>query len=70
MKTAYSPDPNRYENATFRHCGNSGLVLPPISLGLWQNFGGADVFDGDEVRIGRRRGLGFGDLLRRGETLE
>ncbi|HEV2326921.1 MAG TPA: L-glyceraldehyde 3-phosphate reductase [Terracidiphilus sp.] len=45
METFYLPDSNRYEQATFRRCGQSGLVLPPISLGLWQNFGGADVFE-------------------------
>jgi len=37
--TAYVPDPGRYDAATFRRCGRSGLDLPPISLGLWQNFG-------------------------------
>jgi L-glyceraldehyde 3-phosphate reductase len=41
----YVPDPKRYEQHTFRRCGRSGIVLPPISLGLWQNFGGADVFE-------------------------
>jgi L-glyceraldehyde 3-phosphate reductase len=29
----------------YRRCGRSGLKLPAISLGLWQNFGGADVFE-------------------------
>jgi len=41
----YVPDVKRYEGAQFRRCGRSGLVLPPVSLGLWQNFGGADVFE-------------------------
>jgi L-glyceraldehyde 3-phosphate reductase len=36
---------DRYERATFRRCGSSGLHLPPISLGLWQNFGGLDSFE-------------------------
>ena len=31
--------PNRYENAAFRRCGNSGLMLPLISLGFWQALG-------------------------------
>jgi L-glyceraldehyde 3-phosphate reductase len=35
----YAADPARYEHATFRRCGRSGLDLPPISLGMWQNFG-------------------------------
>jgi L-glyceraldehyde 3-phosphate reductase len=42
---SYMPDPERYENAEFRRCGRFGLVLPPISVGLWQNFGGTDVFE-------------------------
>ena len=29
----------------YRRCGRSGLKLPAISLGLWQNFGGDDVFE-------------------------
>jgi L-glyceraldehyde 3-phosphate reductase len=37
---SYSPDPNRYANsALYRRCGRSGLKLPRLSLGLWQNFG-------------------------------
>ena len=31
---------NRYETMPYRKCGNSGLKLPAISLGLWHNFGG------------------------------
>jgi L-glyceraldehyde 3-phosphate reductase len=37
--TQYVPAADRYDTATFRRCGRSGLQLPPISLGLWQNFG-------------------------------
>ncbi|MEM7681593.1 MAG: aldo/keto reductase [Planctomycetota bacterium] len=37
------PDSKRYErpDAWFRRCGNSGLMLPAVSLGCWHNFGGA-----------------------------
>jgi L-glyceraldehyde 3-phosphate reductase len=35
----YSPAAERYETMTYRRCGRSGLQLPAISLGLWQNFG-------------------------------
>src|SRR6202171_855736 len=42
---SYQPDPARYDRAEFRQCGRSGLLLPPISLGLWQNFGGIDAFE-------------------------
>lgn len=35
----YLADSERYESMKFRKCGNSGLKLPEISLGLWHNFG-------------------------------
>jgi L-glyceraldehyde 3-phosphate reductase len=64
MQTAYLPDPTRYEGAQFRRCGRSGIVLPPISLGLWQNFGGADVFETGRAMIRRAfdRGVTHFDL--------
>ncbi|MGP5256612.1 aldo/keto reductase [Glutamicibacter ardleyensis] len=36
---------NRYENFGYRRFGDSGLVLPPLSLGLWWNFGDNRAFD-------------------------
>lgn len=41
----YQASKHRYDNMQYRRCGNSGLKLPAISLGLWHNFGSADVFD-------------------------
>ncbi|WP_428658020.1 L-glyceraldehyde 3-phosphate reductase [Runella sp.] len=41
----YVPTPARYEQMTYRRCGKSGLKLPAISLGLWHNFGGVDIFE-------------------------
>lgn len=41
----YLPDPGRYSYAAYRRCGRSGLLLPPVSLGLWHNFGVADDFE-------------------------
>lgn len=35
----YTPDSKRYENIEYRKCGESGLKLPSVSLGLWHNFG-------------------------------
>jgi L-glyceraldehyde 3-phosphate reductase len=35
----FVPSPTRYDSASFRRCGRSGIMLPPISLGLWHNFG-------------------------------
>jgi L-glyceraldehyde 3-phosphate reductase len=41
----YSPAATRYDLLQFyRHCGNSGIKLPLISLGLWHNFGGQDSY--------------------------
>jgi L-glyceraldehyde 3-phosphate reductase len=36
---SYSPATHRYDTMTYRRCGRSGLKLPVVSLGLWQNFG-------------------------------
>lgn len=36
----YTPNPDRYSKMVYNHCGNSGLKLPAVSLGLWHNFGG------------------------------
>jgi L-glyceraldehyde 3-phosphate reductase len=54
----YVADPKRYESDHFRPCGRSGLVLPPISLGLWQNFGGTDVFETGRAVLRRAFDLG------------
>jgi L-glyceraldehyde 3-phosphate reductase len=35
----YAPADTRYDRMMYRRCGNSGLKLPAISLGLWHNFG-------------------------------
>jgi L-glyceraldehyde 3-phosphate reductase len=60
----YQPDPRRYEANNFRRCGRSGIVLPPVSLGLWQNFGGNDVFETGRAVIRRAfdRGVTHFDL--------
>ena len=39
------PSQSRYDSMTYRRCGNSGIQLPLLSLGLWHNFGGIDVFE-------------------------
>jgi L-glyceraldehyde 3-phosphate reductase len=41
----YLPKENRYGTMQYRRCGNGGLLLPAISLGLWHNFGFADDFE-------------------------
>lgn len=35
---SYTPATDRYEKAVYRRAGHSGVLLPPVSLGLWQNF--------------------------------
>jgi L-glyceraldehyde 3-phosphate reductase len=61
---SYVPNAKRYDGAQFRQCGRSGIVLPPVSLGLWQNFGGADVFETGRAVVRRAfdRGVTHFDL--------
>lgn len=40
----YTPNEHRYERMVYNRCGRSGLKLPAVSLGLWQNFGYLDNF--------------------------
>ncbi|HLO58743.1 MAG TPA: L-glyceraldehyde 3-phosphate reductase [Bacteroidales bacterium] len=48
---AYQPNPGRYEFLKYNRCGRSGLKLPPISLGLWHNFGCVDNFENSRAMI-------------------
>ena len=60
----YIPSQSRYNDMVYNRCGTSGLRLPAISLGLWHNFGGVDVFQ-DGRNIIRRafdRGVTHFDL--------
>jgi L-glyceraldehyde 3-phosphate reductase len=55
----YRADPDRYDGRMpYRRCGRSGLDLPAISLGLWQNFGGVDVFETGRAVLRRAFDLG------------
>jgi L-glyceraldehyde 3-phosphate reductase len=55
----YSPDPQRYDGPMpYRRCGHSGIDLPAISLGLWQNFGGVDDFETGRAILRRAFDLG------------
>ena len=61
----YTADPARYDGRMpYRRCGRSGLDLPAISLGLWQNFGGTDVFETGRAMLRRAfdRGVTHFDL--------
>jgi len=61
---AYTPADDRYEETSYRRSGRSGLQLPPISLGLWHNFGGVDVFETGRAIVRRAfdRGVTHIDL--------
>jgi L-glyceraldehyde 3-phosphate reductase len=52
MQTPYVAAADRYKAMPYRRTGRSGLDLPAISLGLWQNFGGADVFETGRAILG------------------
>jgi L-glyceraldehyde 3-phosphate reductase len=43
--TSYTASENRYSRIIYNRCGRSGVKLPVISLGLWHNFGGVDVYE-------------------------
>ena len=45
-KLKYIADPQRYSKADnlYRRCGNSGVMLPKVSLGFWHNFGDSDPY--------------------------
>jgi L-glyceraldehyde 3-phosphate reductase len=47
----YIASETRYEKIPYKRCGRSGLKLPPISLGLWHNFGGVDLFENARALI-------------------
>src|ERR1700733_3104307 len=42
---SYTANPDRYKKMEYRRCGNSGLQLPVLSLGLWHNFGHVDILE-------------------------
>ena len=46
IKPTYIPSPTRYDwsETLYRRCGNSGVLLPKVSLGFWHNFGDVDPY--------------------------
>ena len=48
---SYQASEKRYATMRYRRSGHSGLLLPAISLGLWQNFGDVDPFERGEKMI-------------------
>jgi L-glyceraldehyde 3-phosphate reductase len=58
VQKPYVAADTRYDAMPYRRTGRSGLDLPAISLGLWQNFGGADVFETGRAILRRAFDLG------------
>ncbi len=56
---SHIPSENRYAGMTYSRCGRSGLMLPAVSLGLWQNFGEVTVFENSREMIRRAFDLGI-----------
>ena len=54
----YLADENRYASTSYRRVGRSGLLLPPVSLGLWQNFGDTTPLDTQRAILRRAFDLG------------
>jgi len=55
----YTPDPDRYERMLYKRTGRSGLKLPAVSLGLWQNFGHDRPLDASRTIVRRAFDLGI-----------
>jgi len=55
----YLGNEQRYDAMLYRRCGRSGVSLPAISLGLWHNFGGVDVFENGRAMLRRAFDLGI-----------
>jgi len=49
----------RYDSMVYRRSGKSGIRLPAVSLGLWHNFGGVDVFENSRAMVRRAFDLGI-----------
>jgi L-glyceraldehyde 3-phosphate reductase len=55
----YLPAGDRYDRMTYNRCGRSGLLLPAVSLGLWQNFGGDRPLETSRAIVRRAFDLGI-----------
>jgi L-glyceraldehyde 3-phosphate reductase len=56
---SYQPSDDRYDTMQYRRVGRSGLLLPAISLGLWQNFGGDRPLETQRAIVRRAFDLGI-----------
>ncbi len=55
----YTAADTRYDTMKYRRCGRSGVLLPEVSLGLWQNFGPGEALEGAEGDFCRAFDLGI-----------
>lgn len=55
----YQADPHRYQTMDYRRCGDSGIKLPAISLGLWHNFGDETLVETSRQLLHRAFDLGI-----------
>lgn len=55
----YIAKENRYEKMIYRRCGESGLMLPLLSLGMWHNFGGVSSFENSKEMVLKSFDLGI-----------
>ncbi len=55
----YKADDKRYDFMKYNRCGNSGLKLPAVSLGLWHNFGGINSFENSRNMLHKAFDLGI-----------
>ena len=55
----YHADENRYQTIEYRRCGQSGLKLPIVSLGLWHNFGDTTQVENSRALLQRAFDLGI-----------
>lgn len=61
---SYVANADRYKEMIYRRCGNSGIKLSALSLGLWHNFGGVDVYENYRaiLHLAFNRGITHFDL--------
>ncbi|RDY30582.1 L-glyceraldehyde 3-phosphate reductase [Lachnotalea glycerini] len=55
----YQPMGERYSQMKYKRCGNSGLKLPRVALGLWHNFGSIDSYENQKALIFKAFDLGI-----------
>lgn len=55
----YLASPSRYETMQYRRCGQSGLKLPALSLGLWHSFGHVNTLDSQRALLQKAFNLGI-----------